>query len=293
MADTEESSMQAQIADEVNKRLTGAVDDLRKKYEKNGGESTEFSETGPTGTEYMKAAKNQAKNKKDKERMSESERLYHEEQENERRLNQKLDNDDIDCIDDDLELRSLRDKRLKEIRAREVERLDNISKGHGEYRDILQDEFLNEVTGSQRVICHFYHGDFERCKIMDHHLKKLSEKHIETKFIKLNAEKAPFFVHKLTVTTIPTLAQFIDGVCRGKLVGFEGLADNMPEGREDEWKTSMLAQILARNRMIDSVGVYDNEDAIANAELSMDEMRNNYINNANLDWDDLELDEDD
>lgn len=287
------SSMQASIADEVNKRLTNAVDDLRNKYA-NGGEIQEFSESGPTGTEYMKAAKTAANQKKLNDRIMEGERQSHEEQENERKLNERLDNDDVDdYIDDDLELRLLRDKRLKEIRAREVERLDNLSKGHGEYREIVEDEFLNEVTGSERVVCHFYHRDFERCKIMDHHLTKLSEKHVETKFIKLNAEKAPFFVNKLTIRTMPTLAQFIDGVCRGKLIGFEGLSDNMPEGREDEWKTHMLANILKNNTMIDTIAVYDDEAARANAQQSMEEMRSAYINNTNMDWDDLDLDEDD
>jgi hypothetical protein len=34
-------------------------------------------------------------------------------------------------------------------------------------REITQDEFLPEVTSSKKVICHFYHNDFQRCKIMD------------------------------------------------------------------------------------------------------------------------------
>ena len=38
------------------------------------------------------------------------------------------------------------------------------SKGHGEYRDISQDDFLPEVTGSALVLVHFYHQDFERCR---------------------------------------------------------------------------------------------------------------------------------
>jgi hypothetical protein len=34
-------------------------------------------------------------------------------------------------------------------------------------REITQDEFLPEVTGSKKVICHFYSPEFMRCKIMD------------------------------------------------------------------------------------------------------------------------------
>ena len=54
--------------------------------------------------------------------------------------------------------------------------------------------------------------------------------------MKLNAEKAPFFVEKLAVSrlaseiyswseirTLPCVVVFIDGVAKGRQVGFEGL----------------------------------------------------------------------
>lgn len=31
-----------------------------------------------------------------------------------------------------------------------------------QYREIVQDEFLPEVTSSEKVIVHFYHKDFQR-----------------------------------------------------------------------------------------------------------------------------------
>ncbi len=34
-------------------------------------------------------------------------------------------------------------------------------------REINEEEFLKEVTSSELVVCHFFHKDFERCKIMD------------------------------------------------------------------------------------------------------------------------------
>jgi len=34
-------------------------------------------------------------------------------------------------------------------------------------REIAEDEFLPEVTKSKYVVCHFYHREFLRCKIMD------------------------------------------------------------------------------------------------------------------------------
>lgn len=38
------------------------------------------------------------------------------------------------------------------------------TQGHGEYRNVTEPDFLGEVTGSDKVICHFYHREFYRCK---------------------------------------------------------------------------------------------------------------------------------
>src|SRR4051812_27306594 len=41
---------------------------------------------------------------------------------------------------------------------------------YGELRDIVETEFLDTMLKNDKVICHFYHSQFERCKIMDKHL---------------------------------------------------------------------------------------------------------------------------
>jgi len=63
---------------------------------------------------------------------------------------------------------------------------------------------------------------------------------METKFIKLNAEKAPFFVSKLSIRTLPTLIRFTDGVAdhTKRITGFEGLM-----GAED-FHTGVLAESI-------------------------------------------------
>jgi len=109
------------------------------------------------------------------------------------------DFDDMLEEGDDPIFRKLREDRMAQMKREHHKNLEHLAKGHGEYREIVQDEFLPEVTGSERVICHFFHNEFERSKIMDHHLAILSPLHMETKFIKINAEKAPFFVDKLQV----------------------------------------------------------------------------------------------
>lgn len=59
------------------------------------------------------------------------------------------------------------------------------------------------VTGSALTVCHFYHRDFERCKIMDMHLRDMAAQLLPVRFVKLNAEKATFFVGKLGVKVPP------------------------------------------------------------------------------------------
>ena len=71
------------------------------------------------------------------------------------------------------------------MRRQHEELLVNKGKGHGEYREIVESEFLKEVravthvlprisdwtvrdlqvTSSKLVVCHFYSDDFESCKV--------------------------------------------------------------------------------------------------------------------------------
>lgn len=41
---------------------------------------------------------------------------------------------------------------------------------------------------------------------MDKHLAILSKQHIETRFVKINAEKSPYLSEKLRIVVLPTLA---------------------------------------------------------------------------------------
>jgi thioredoxin-like negative regulator of GroEL len=85
---------------------------------------------------------------------------------------------------------------------------------------IVEGEFLNYVTKLKYSVVHFFHKDFQRCKIMDQHLKILCQQFPQTQFLALNAEKTPFFVQKLAIRSLPTLCFFIDGVMKDKLLGF-------------------------------------------------------------------------
>jgi thiol-disulfide isomerase/thioredoxin len=265
-------SLQEGVASEVNDRLSRAVSELQAKYESGVG-GTETSVNAPTGDAYKAAQAQQIKERKAAKKASVSEGGEAKESSS----GPSPVDDEEKGGDEDYELRMLREKRLKQLEVEKRKTLENLGKGHGQYREIMQDEFLSEVTGSEKVVCHFYHRDFSRCQVMHHHLQKLAPRHVEAKFININAEKAPFFVEKLKIRTMPTLIYFSDGVATGKLLGFEGLADTMPAGREDEWPTVTLARLLAKEGMILASNIVDEDRAAEDARVRMDEMRRQAI----------------
>ncbi|XP_069060489.1 thioredoxin domain-containing protein 9 [Pleurodeles waltl] len=140
----------------------------------------------------------------------------------------------LDQMDDD-ELERLKERRLAALKKAQQQKQEWLSKGHGEYREISSEkDFFPEVKESKNVICHFYKDSTFRCKIFDKHLTVLAKKHIETKFIKLNVEKAPFLTERLRIKVIPTLALVKDGKTKDYVVGFTDL------GNTDDFTTEIL-----------------------------------------------------
>uniref|UniRef100_A0A7S3X632 Thioredoxin domain-containing protein n=1 Tax=Strombidinopsis acuminata TaxID=141414 RepID=A0A7S3X632_9SPIT len=117
------------------------------------------------------------------------------------------------------------------MKSKHTEEQDNRIKGHGQYTEIVEQEFLPLVTKSKYCVVHFYHNDFERCKIINMHLRNIAMKHTEAKFAYLNAEKCPFFIQKLNIQMLPTVIMFNDGVAVDRICGFDDLGgvDDFPE----------------------------------------------------------------
>uniref|UniRef100_A0A7S4F7N4 Thioredoxin domain-containing protein n=1 Tax=Chrysotila carterae TaxID=13221 RepID=A0A7S4F7N4_CHRCT len=86
----------------------------------------------------------------------------------------QIDDDNDDDFDDfanDPEVQSLQEKRLAALKARYMEEKAYHMQGHGEYREIVEEEFLKEVCASDNVVVHFYHNEFFRCKVIDKHMR--------------------------------------------------------------------------------------------------------------------------
>lgn len=94
---------------------------------------------------------------------------------------------DVNELLDDAELQKLHEERIAKMKSEHERRAAMQRQGHGELQEITEGEFLEVVTKTDYVVCHFFHRDFERCKIMDKHLSILARRHFKTRFIKLSA----------------------------------------------------------------------------------------------------------
>ncbi|MEW5316602.1 MAG: hypothetical protein WDW38_007965 [Sanguina aurantia] len=138
----------------------------------------------------------------------------------------------------DSELEQLHSDRIAQLQEQAEKRTQLAQKGHGIYSEISEGEFLEIVTKSRAVVCHFFHREFERCKIIDKHMHHLARKYFDTRFIKLSAPDTPFFTVKLGIKTLPFIMSFNAGVAVDKIVGFE------PLGGKDDFPTSIIENIL-------------------------------------------------
>lgn len=59
--------------------------------------------------------------------------------------------------------------------------------GHGSLEPVAEGDFLEIVTKTPLVVAHFFHQDFERCKIIDKHLQVLASRYFDTRFIRISA----------------------------------------------------------------------------------------------------------
>lgn len=159
---------------------------------------------------------------------------------------QKDDSDDDYNIDDDEDkmLRSMAEQRLAMMKEIQQEKQVNKTLGHGTYIEITEQEFLPLVTKTKYVVIAFFHKDFQRCKIVDMHLQKICQTHEETRFVRIDAEKCPFFTSKLQIQMLPTIVLFDDGIAFDRIVGFEEL------GGEDDFPTMALTRRLVNSGVI-------------------------------------------
>ena len=178
-------------------------------------------------------------------------KMYMEEQEKKQKEEvekQKNEVDDLDEIDSEEE--RIMQQEMEKMRKTAESKREDMAKRvktekYGNYTEIIETEFLDTMLKNEKVVCHFYHKDFERCKIIDKHLQIIAQQHRETLFVKINAEKTPFFTAKLNVRVLPTIILFVKGKSIHRFIGFQDF------GMNDDFPTINLARQLVIFKMIE------------------------------------------
>jgi len=155
--------------------------------------------------------------------------------------------DRLSKLDDD-DLSAIRQKRMDEMKKIQEQKREWELAGHGEYTELSNEkEFFDACKRSLRVVCHLYSDAFFRCKIVDKHFALLAPKHMETKFVKMNADKAPFVTKRLNIRVLPTIVLILDGITIDYIRGFADL------GNTDEFTTEILEARLAKSQLVTGV----------------------------------------
>jgi len=162
---------------------------------------------------------------------------------------------------DSKDLLELRRKRMTELQKTANQKQDWLQKGHGKYEEVYdQKEWFNETKNNDRVICHFFRPTTARCEIVDKHLAILAPRHMEARFIKINAEKAPFLCERLNVRVLPTIMCTRTNKTVDLVVGFDEL------GGTDTFSTEALEARLSLRGTLDRNKDADEDERKAAAE---------------------------
>jgi hypothetical protein len=160
--------------------------------------------------------------------------------------NLESDNDDelLDQLDDELDadFQSYREQRMQELSQQLKQSKRQIQEGHGQVDTLLSEEsVLKTTTSTKRIVVHFFHDQFDKCKKMDdklevsiiplvyypivltNYIQILAQKHLSTKFIRINVDNAPFLVTRLGIKILPVVIVYLSGVESARIVGFDKL----------------------------------------------------------------------
>ncbi len=145
---------------------------------------------------------------------------------------------------DDLE--GLRRRRIAELKARRDAEVVWRRNGHGTYTELAdQKEWFEAAKVSERLVTHFFRSTTWRCEILDKHFTSLAPKHLETRFVKIDAEKCPFLAERLSIVLMPSIIVTKNNFTHDRIEGFDEL------GGVDTFPTVTLERRLAKNGAIE------------------------------------------
>merc|ERR1712154_565520 len=134
--------------------------------------------------------------------------------------------DKISKMDED-DLEELRAKRLEDLKRKQMQRSKWLANNHGTIHELTdQKQFFENVKSTKHVICLFYTKTGKFTKPLQEHLTLIARKHLECKFIEIEASYAPFLIERLNIWMMPTLVLAKDNKVQTQLRGLDWVSPN-------------------------------------------------------------------
>lgn len=148
----------------------------------------------------------------------------------------------------------IRNNRMAEMRRKKEEDEMNKFHGHGTLTKINdQQEFFAAAKKSNKMIAIFTRNSNQYGKAMLEHCELLSQRHLEARFIWVDAENAPFLTDRLNIYMLPTVVCINDNKVQTQ---HNGLNEIDGSGR---YTSGMLEYLLQCDGMLDDAPLYDKE----------------------------------
>jgi len=149
----------------------------------------------------------------------------------------------------------MRQKRMRQLQEKADQRERWRQNGHGTLDEIMdQKQFYVEAKKSERVVVLFYTPGNSWAEILASHLAKLASIHYETRFLKMNAEKAQVVCQQLEIVMIPALV-----LCKDKKIAKQYRGLDMFTGGSSELKVKIIEQVLYNDGFLEEIHL-DNAD---------------------------------
>jgi len=148
----------------------------------------------------------------------------------------------------------IKQKRLEEMRRKAEEQQMNKHNGHGTFAKISdQQEFFAAAKKSERLVIVFTRNSNKWGKQLCEHCEVLAQKHLEARFMWVDAENAPFLTDRLNIYMLPTIVCIKDNKVHKQ---HNGLNDISGDGK---MTTGLIEFLLQIDEMVDEAPIYERE----------------------------------
>ncbi|CAN8063154.1 unnamed protein product [Agarophyton chilense] len=170
-------------------------------------------------------------------------------------LEQRLDSeiDRLNNLEDD-DLEAIRQKRLAEMKKDAEEKAMWRRNGHGTVHRITEKEFFSRAKESKRMVSIVYRpGSNRYAEDLLDHISRIAQRHLETLFTSMDAEKAPFLCERLKIRVLPSIVLVKDSEIDQVLLGLDQISTT------GKFTTASIEKRLHSLKMLTNTDVADDE----------------------------------